>query len=75
MFNYNEGSDNEFLNLWNVDSMKESNIELSLEYFQQQIDNGNINGYYHYDGSFTTPGCDEVVNWIVFKNPLLMSKA
>jgi carbonic anhydrase len=46
---------------------------MSLEYFEDLIDDEKINGYYHYDGSFTTPTCDEVVNWIVFKDKLPIS--
>lgn len=34
-----------------------------------------IDEYYHYQGSLTTPGCDETVNWILFKSILPMSKA
>jgi carbonic anhydrase len=30
--------------------------------------------YYRYDGSFTTPPCDEVVKWFVFKSSLSMSQ-
>ena len=26
--------------------------------------------YFHYHGSLTTGGCEESVNWVVFKNPL-----
>jgi carbonic anhydrase len=28
------------------------------------------NGFYHYLGSLTAPGCDETVNWVVIQNVL-----
>lgn len=31
-------------------------------------------GYYYYVGSLTTPPCSEGVNWIIFKNPITVSK-
>ena len=31
--------------------------------------------YYSYDGSLTTPDCDEVVEWIIYKKPLEISAA
>ena len=30
--------------------------------------------YWYYDGSLTTPDCNEVVNWIIAEKPLLLSK-
>jgi len=33
----------------------------------------NTEEYYSYDGSFTTPPCSETVNWIVFKQPIILS--
>ena len=30
-----------------------------------------VKDYYRYNGSFTTPGCDVVVKWIVTENPIL----
>jgi len=31
--------------------------------------------FFTYHGSLTTPGCNEVVNWIVFKKPLQVSRS
>lgn len=31
----------------------------------------NLRDYYRYSGSLTTPGCDEVVEWIVMDKPVL----
>ena len=30
--------------------------------------------YFHYHGSLTTGGCEEAVNWMVFKNPLAVKE-
>ncbi|XP_063061994.1 carbonic anhydrase 4b [Engraulis encrasicolus] len=34
----------------------------------------NLTAYYRYQGSLTTPQCDEAVVWTVFENPIPLSK-
>jgi len=46
-------------------------VELNLGSF---IDSVLPRGYFTYNGSFTTPGCNEVVTWVNFKKPLKISK-
>jgi len=35
----------------------------------------DIQSFYRYSGSLTTPTCNEVVTWTIFSNPKLMSSA
>jgi len=44
--------------------------ELSLKYFLPH----NTNEFFQYFGSLTTPDCNEIVRWIVFKEPVQISK-
>ena len=35
----------------------------------------DLDSFYHYSGSLTTPTCDEVVTWTIFSKPNTMSSA
>ena len=34
----------------------------------------DLTGMYHYTGSLTTPGCEEIVQWIILDTPLHVNK-
>jgi len=38
------------------------------------MDIGDLTGFYHYGGSLTTPGCNEIVEWIVYDKPLYVQR-
>jgi len=45
-------------------------IELRLIEFISAI--SDLTGLYHYEGGLTTPGCAEIVEWLVLDKPLLI---
>ncbi len=51
-----------------------SEFKLNLDKIEEEFDEGVLDQYYFYDGSLTTPGCDQIINWMVMENPLSMSK-
>jgi carbonic anhydrase len=67
--------ENLFIKNWNVSNNLGQTFKLNFEEIQKEIDSKHLNDYYAYLGSLTTPNCNEVVNWFVFKNPLNFSKA
>ena len=58
LFNYQEGSENEFFNVWDIDTEHNTETKVNLDYFDELIKEKVINEFFHYDGSFTTPTCD-----------------
>ena len=73
-FFFNESEhESQFLKEWDVENNLNKNFDFSLEKFSEDFNEG-LDEYFYYKGSLTTPGCDEIVNWFVFKNPIDMSK-
>ncbi|CAD6244854.1 GSCOCG00013504001-RA-CDS [Cotesia congregata] len=51
-----------------IDSQLKLNVSLTLKSLLPDIDT-----YYSYKGSLTTPPCSEAVTWIIFTNPVAIS--
>ena len=71
-----EGRENEVLaTVWDILPNEESKKEVSEKYLidlQALLPQNQTS--FHYDGSLTTPPCTEEVKWIVFEQPIEMSK-
>ena len=71
-----EGKENEIMAaLWNelpAEKTEEANTEDYLIDLQALLPENQIS--FHYAGSLTTPPCTEEVKWIVFEQPIEMSK-
>ena len=71
-----EGRKNEVLEtVWDRLPKEASKKEVSKKYFihlHELLPQNQM--AYHYDGSLTTPPCTEEVKWIVFEQPIEMSK-
>ena len=51
------------------------NVNINLAEIIPVIDYHAMGSFYRYKGGLTTPGCDQVVQWTVFQNPLYISRA
>lgn len=73
-----KGKENNFIKtLWNnfpKDQGKE-HVIANIKINAQQLLPKNTNAYYNYRGSLTTPPCSEIVNWLILKMPIEVSKA
>jgi carbonic anhydrase len=57
------------------DSTAEKEIETDpREWLPKDADDEKKAKYYRYEGSLTTPGYDEEVRWVVFRDPLVVTK-
>ncbi len=49
-----------------------TNLKFMLP-FQEMLP-AQTSSFFRYSGSLTTPSCDQIVTWTVFKNPIAMSE-
>ena len=52
-----------------------SNISVTNLVYNNLLPPAGSRDYYHYVGSLTTPGCDEIVQWFVLKTPIQVPAA
>lgn len=55
-----------------VDPEAEVEKTLTLQDFLDQVEGSN---YFSYQGSLTTPGCNEAVSWIIMNQPVLIAES
>ena len=47
---------------------------MSAPEFNTWINSLNTGNFYNYEGSLTTPNCNEIVNWVIVQEPQLASE-
>ncbi|WP_164731471.1 carbonic anhydrase [Entomomonas moraniae] len=71
----NEGKANqELAKAWSVVSDKQNQAVAVKDTFDISKFIPADHGYYHFEGSLTTPPCTEDVNWLILKTPVEVSK-
>ena len=63
-----------FFDFWKPEYSLEEEITFTFNMKESisELFNGK-DSYYAYEGSLTTPNCDEIVNWYVFPKPLALT--
>lgn len=61
--------------LSNLDSIKHRGFSVEVRDFNLSALIPDSNNFVIYEGSLTTPGCDESVNWLVLNKPLYISRS
>lgn len=69
-FKVDDTGSNHFFDAWDPLNEKAFNFSLSKA-FNDTVDFSQ--SYYTYQGSLTTPTCDEAVNWYILPQPLTIS--
>lgn len=73
LFDHGSEEENSFFKEWDISRNLEREFEMNLEALGEYVESGKIDEYFSYLGSLTTPGCNEIVNWFVFRDVLNIS--
>lgn len=69
-----DGTDNEWLEYFVDDGEVLLNQNLAAAEFNTWINSLNTGNFYNYEGSLTTPGCNENVNWVIVQDAQMASE-
>lgn len=73
LFDHVTEEENTFFKDWNLSGNMDKEFNMNLDSIKDYVKSETIDEYYNYLGSLTTPKCNEIVNWFVFKNALNIS--